>query len=561
MTTSQNKHNNRSWKILLLLVVLVGMLNTLSDHFFFRLDLTSDKRYSIHQSTKKLLAELKGELEVKIYLAGDLPMGFRQLQYATQELLTAFKAYSKYPIRTQIIDVNKVVIEERKGLFKKLAAKGIPPTNLYVQDHGQRTEKLIYPGALLTYQGQELGVMLLKGSSMVPPSQMINQSMENLEYELSQALARLVRKERAKIALIKGHGGPREQQLHGFRQAIQAHYELHEVSLEKGKDLAAYQALFVIKPQQAFSEAEKYVLDQYIMQGGKALFFLDRLRIDMDSLSRGQAFALPLDLNLDDQLFKYGIRIKQDLVQDLQAGVYPIIVGKLGNQPQLQFLPWPFFPILNHFANHLITKNLNPIYSQFVNSIDTVKADNITKTPLVLTSHYSNSVGMPVQVDLESLRKAPDTSLYNQGPMPVVYLLEGPFNSLYKNRLAPGDFDETQFIPTSRPTKILVAASGSLVLNALDPRQGNPLPWGYDPFLKQTFANEDLVLNAVSYMLSEEGIINTKQKILKLRYLDKVKVGQEKLTWQLINISLPILFLLLLGLVWNSLYRRIYTRF
>jgi gliding-associated putative ABC transporter substrate-binding component GldG len=488
-------------------------------------------------------------------------MGFRQLQYATQELLTAFKAYSKYPIRTQIIDVNKVVIEERKGLFKKLAAKGIPPTNLYVQDHGQRTEKLIYPGALLTYQGQELGVMLLKGSSMVPPSQMINQSMENLEYELSQALARLVRKERAKIALIKGHGGPREQQLHGFRQAIQAHYELHEVSLEKGKDLAAYQALFVIKPQQAFSEAEKYVLDQYIMQGGKALFFLDRLRIDMDSLSRGQAFALPLDLNLDDQLFKYGIRIKQDLVQDLQAGIYPIIVGKLGNQPQLQFLPWPFFPILNHFANHLITKNLNPIYSQFVNSIDTVKADNITKTPLVLTSHYSNSVGMPVQVDLESLRKAPDTSLYNQGPMPVVYLLEGPFNSLYKNRLAPGDFDETQFIPTSRPTKILVAASGSLVLNALDPRQGNPLPWGYDPFLKQTFANEDLVLNAVSYMLSEEGIINTKQKILKLRYLDKVKVGQEKLTWQLINISLPILFLLLLGLVWNSLYRRIYTRF
>jgi gliding-associated putative ABC transporter substrate-binding component GldG len=168
---------------------------------------------------------------------------------------------------------------------------------------------------------------------------------------------------------------------------------------------------------------------------------------------------------------------------------------------------------------------------------------------------------MPVQVDLESLRKAPDTSLYNQGPMPVVYLLEGPFNSLYQNRLAPAGFDETQFIPTSRPTKILVAASGSLVLNALDPRQGNPLPWGYDPFLKQTFANEDLVLNALSYMLSEEGIINTKQKILKLRYLDKVKVGQEKLTWQLINISLPILFLLLLGLVWNSLYRRIYTRF
>ncbi len=561
MSTRSNQYKKRPYQILLLLIIGLGLLNVLSYHFFVRIDLTADKRYSIHPATKRLLGELADELDVKIYLAGDLPVGFRQLQHATEELLTEFKAYAKYPIRFQILDINQVAIEERKGLAKKLAAKGIQPTNLYIQERGQRTEKLIYPGALITYQGQEVGVLLLKGNAMAAPHQMINQSMENLEYELIRAIARLVKKERAKIALLKGHGGPKEKQLHGFRQAMKEHYDLHEVSLAEQEALAGYQALFVIKPQLVFSEPEKYVLDQYIMQGGKVLFFLDRLRIDMDSLRSGQAFALPLDLNLDDQLFKYGIRIKQDLVQDLHAGVYPIIVGKLGNQPQLQFLPWPFFPILSNFSSHLITKNLNPIYTQFVNSLDTVKVDGIIKTPLVLTSQYSRSVGMPVYLDLESLRKAPETSLYNQGPISVMYLLEGQFNSLYKNRLPPIGFDPTQFKPISNPTKILVAGTSSIMLNAIDPTKDRPFPWGYDPFLRQTFANEDLVLNALSYMLADDGLINAKRKVVQLRYLDKIKIEQERLTWQMINISLPIWVLLLMGLVWKLIYRRMYTRF
>ena len=561
MSKQQHKNSSRPWQLLLLLALSLGLVNVLAQRFFVRIDLTKDQRYSIHQATKQLIGELESDLGVTIYLAGDLPIGFRQLQRATKELLAEFKAHTTYPIHCQIIDINKVPIQERKAIVKNLAAKGIQPTNLSIQKQGQRTEKLIYPGALLAYQGQEIGVMLLKGNQLTAPAQMISQSMENLEYELTQGLVKLVKKAPIKLGFVKGHGQPDEKRLHGFFRAMREQYAVHEIHLTKACNLSAYQALFIVKPQQAFSEAEKYLLDQYIMQGGKVLFFIDQLRIDMNNLRSGQSFALPINLNLDDQLFRYGIRINHDLIQDLHAGVYPIIVGKMGNQPQVRLLNWPFFPILTTFANHLITKNLNPIYAQFVSSLDTVKADAVTKTPLVCTSKYSRRLGVPVHVDLASLSQEPQPSLYNQGPLPVVYLLEGQFSSLYKNRLPPLGFEEAQFIPTSHPTKILVAASSSLLLNAIEPRQNQPLAWGYDPFLRQHFANDDFVLSTLAYMLREDGLINTKRKMLKLRYLDKVKLAENRLAWQLINISIPLLVLLLIGILWTNIYKQIYTRF
>lgn len=559
MKKSQRKHRSRSWLLLLLLTVGIGLINLLAHRFLVRIDLTEDQRHSIHPATKKLLGKLDGDIYVTVYLAGDLPMGFRQLQRATKELLEACKAYANRPIHYQIIDLNTEPIERRKKLLKKLSERGIQPTNLYMQEHGQRIEKLIYPGALVTYKEQEVGVMLLKGNSMTDATQMISQSIDGLEYELTKALAKLVNKVRTKVGLVKGHSEPNARQLSGLTQALSEHYELHEVILSRESPLSTYGALLITKPQQPFSEDEQYLLDQYIMQGGKVLFFLDRLRIDMDSLRSGEAFAFPRDLGLDDQLFRYGIRINQDLVQDLHAGVYPVVVGKLGNQPQLRLLSWPFFPILNNFSTHLITKNMDALYTQFVSSLDTVKVEGVVKTPLVFTSNYTRRLATPVYVALEALRKAPDLASYNQGAIPLVYLLEGQFSSLYKNRLLPAGFDPAQFTPVSQPTQLLVAASGSIVLNAIDPRQGRPLPWGYDPFLQQTFANEDFVLNSLAYMLDEAGLINTKRKTIKIRLLDRVKIEQARLKWQLVNITIPLLLLLLIGLIWNGIYRRMFT--
>jgi gliding-associated putative ABC transporter substrate-binding component GldG len=554
-----DKHTYKNkWLVVLISILFIGIINKSAYYFPLRIDLTEDKRYSLHTSTKALLNCLDAELQVSIYLSGALPNEFKQLQSSVIALLEDFKAYARCPVTYRVVDISKEPADKQKEILKKLVEKKIEPTNLYRQAHGQRTEKLIYPGAILSYQGNEVGIMLLKANKMTPTTKMINQSIENLEYEFTSSLSKLVNNKTVKIGFIKGHGEPNTTQLQGIAQALSELYEVHHVMLSQVFELYNYGALFITKPQQAFTESEKYVLDQYIMQGGKVLFFLDRLKINMDNLTGGYSLALPLDLNLDDQLFRYGVRINSDLIKDLQAGVYPIIVGKMGNQPQIKLLPWPFFPIINNFSGHLITKNINAIYTQFVSSIDAVKADGVTQTPLLYSSPYSIKANTPVYVDLELLRKTPDPNLYNQGPIPVACLLEGKFHSLYKNRIPPKGVDATHFLAVSQPTKILVVASGSIVLNAVSPKDRQALPWGYDPFLQQNFANQDFVLSALSYMLEESGVINAKHKTIKLRLLDNLKVAKERFYWQLLNVAMPILILTLVGIILYVIRRKKY---
>ncbi|MEL6607021.1 MAG: gliding motility-associated ABC transporter substrate-binding protein GldG [Bacteroidota bacterium] len=538
----------------------LAFLYFVGSQFYFRLDLTADQRYSLHTATKKLLSELDEVLHIDIYLTGELPTDLKQLKRATQELLEECKVHAGHPIRYRFVDLDKATKEEKKNHYKQLASQGIQPTNLYLQEKGQRIEKLIFPGALLTYKGRTGGMLLLKGNKMTSPAQMVNQSIEGLEYEFAQTINQLVRTKRKQIAVLRGHQEPDLKYLNGLLNALAAHYRVQTPKLSAKTDLSGYDALLITRPQRPFSESEKYVLDQYIMQGGKVLFFLDRLRTNMENLHRQVDFAFPLELGLEDQLFKYGVRINPDLVQDLRSGAYPVVVGNLGNQPQIQLLPWPFFPILNLFADHLVTKNMDALYPQFVSSIDKIQVPDVTHTPLVFTSQYARRTAAPVQVDLETLRKAPQPAHYNHGHLPLAYLLEGRFTSLYKNRFLPEGFDETHFLPDSRPTKLLVVASGSLVRNSIDARKKQLLPWGYDPFLRQQFANKDFVLNALAYMLDEGGLIQLKQKNRAIRLLDNVKINKERLGWQLINLITPLLLLGMLGILWNYLYRRAYQK-
>lgn len=538
----------------LVFIYLVG------SQFYFRFDLTADQRYSLHGATKKLLSALEGELHLDIYLTGELPKDLKQLKRATRELLTECKVYTPHPLRYQFIDLNQLPNPEKKKHFKQLTAHGIQPTNLYLEEHGKRVEKLIFPGALLTYKNNTRGILLLKGNKMTGPAQMVNQSIEGLEYELAQAINQLVHTKRKKVAVLRGHGEPDKKQLDGLLRALAADYAVQTPVLSAKTDLMDYDAVLITQPQSPFSEAEKYVLDQYIMQGGKVLFFLDRLRVDMNKLHQQADFAFPLELGLEDQLFKYGVRINADLVQDLRSGAYPVVVGNLGNQPQVQLLPWPFFPILHFFPDHLVTRNMDALYPKFISSIDKVQVPNVTHTPLVFTSQYARRTAAPVHVDLETLRKAPQPAHYNHGHLPLAYLLEGQFTSLYQNRFLPEGFSKTQFIPTSQPTKLLVVASGSLVCNSIDPHKKQLLPWGYDPFLKQQFANKDFVLNTLAYMLDEAGLIQLKNKHREMRLLDHIKIKKERSWWQFINLSIPLLLLAILGLLWNYLYRRAYRK-
>jgi gliding-associated putative ABC transporter substrate-binding component GldG len=496
---------------------------------------------------------------VEVYLAGDLPTGFKQLQYNLKALLEELKAISPQPITYQFINLAQEPADTRKKKASLLLSKGIEPTHLFQELRGERTQRIVYPGLIITYQERSKGVMLLKSATLLPPEAMIRQSIENLEYEISHTVAQLINPTPTQIGLVQGHGEPSALKMHGLLKALQSSYTVDSVYLTHPEALAGYAALLITKPQTPFSEIEKYHLDQYIMQGGKVLFFIDRLRVDMDSLAQGHSFAFPLELNLDDQLFRYGIRLNHDLIKDLQAGIYPIIAGKMGNQPQLKFLPWPFFPVLNNFSSHIAMQHMNALYGQFMSSIEALQVKEVVQTPLVYSSPHSIRAHTPVYVDVALLRQQPDVSLYNQGPIPVAYLLEGNFTSLYKNRLAPTSGNTVGFMERSIPTKIMVASSGNLLLNAISPKDRQPLPWGYDPFLQQQFANQDFVFNMLDYMLAEKGLINAKRKTVHLRPLDVKKVSQERLYWQLFSLLAPLALLMVGGIGWHIFRKQRYA--
>jgi len=550
---------------LLLLVnglMLVLLINGLASFYFFRIDLTEEKRYTIKPQTKELLAKLDDEVFVEVFLEGDLNPGFKRFQKSIRETLEEFRIYSNNKINYVFTNPNQAVGDKaRNEYMAELNSKGISPMNIIENKDGQRVEKFVFPGALVSYGGFESGVMLLKGNRAQGSQEALNQSIENVEFELGNAIYKLTNTNRKKIGLVKGHGELDSLQLASFNASLLEQYDVFKADLSKSKSIASYSALIIAKPRSEFSESEKFRLDQYIMKGGKVLFLLDRLDANMDSASSENYFAFPYNLNLDDQLFRYGVRINQDLVQDRVAGKYPIVVGNAGNQPQMMQLDWPFFPLINQYADHPITRNLDAVQTKFISSIDTVKAIGIKKTPLLFSSPYSRKLAAPVKVGVDDLRKQLKDENFQGGKIAIAYLLEGEFTSLFKNRFAPAEVDTNGFKEQSAPSKIIVVADGDIARNDINPRENKPQQLGYDPFARYTFANTDLLLNMVAYLTDENGLIKARNKEVKIRPLDKEKIRNNRAYWQVLNIVLPLVVLIVFGLVLTYLRKRRYSNF
>ncbi len=402
---------------------------------------------------------------------------------------------------------------------------------------------------------------LLNGDQAASRAETLNQSIENVEYELASAIRRVVARERQRIAFVKGHDELPPLNVAGLTQAVSQTYDLYELDLPSKDVIPPYAALIVAQPQEAFSKQDQYKLDQYIIRGGRVLFFIDPLRVNMDSIGQNGSFAFPLDLGLEDMLFRYGVRINPTLVQDIKSGVYPIVVGEVGGQPQIVPLPWPFFPTVNRYGKHPIVRNLNATYLRFVSSIDTVRTTGVTKTPLVFTSQYSRVLQTPIVVDLNELREEPNPAQYRSGPQAVAYLLEGSFTSVFKNRVLPDGVDKASFQERSAPTKLIVCSDGDLVRNEVNRQNNQPYPLGFNPITERTFANEDFVMNALAYLTDEDGLISARTKDIRVRPLDKVKVAQEATTWQLVNLVVPILLIVAFGVGKHYLRKRKYARF
>ncbi|WP_428653606.1 gliding motility-associated ABC transporter substrate-binding protein GldG [Runella sp.] len=536
-------------KVAIFLMAVIG-LNVLASFVFFRWDLTQEKRYSISDATKRLLKNLDGQVVVKVYLTGDFPAGFERLERAVQETLESFSDYAGGNIAYRFIEPNDPKLQE------ELTQKGLIPTNLFANEDGKRTERLVFPGVMLVYEGKEYPVQLLKGNKAASPEEQLNQSYEGVEFELASAIRRITLKEHKRIGILVGHTKVPPPRFSDLLASLQQNYDLYfdiqnPDSWEKG-DL-----LIIPKPDLPFTEDEKYRLDQFVMRGGKLLVFADGARVD--SVSLQGTFAQPSALNLDDLFFKYGCRINQNLVKDLSCAMLPLNVGNMGDKPQIKPMPWRFFPLINNFGKHPIVRNLDAVYTRFPSTIDTVEAPGITKTPLLLTSQYTKLLKAPVLVAYNEARQQPDPREYNAGVKSVATLLEGSFSSLYNNRLLPNDPRMSSFVGQGKPAKVLVVSDGDLLVNDIDYSRDAPFPLGYDRLSGRTFANKDFVLYAIDYLIDSEGLITARNKQVTLRPLDKIRLKEERTQWQLINLLLPLVLIGLLGGVWQWIRQRKYA--
>jgi len=532
--------------LLLGILVLVGLAQTIR----FRIDLTEEKRYSLHPSTLKLLEGIDRPLHVDILLTGEqLPGGMRRLQKSIEETVRTFNAYSAENITVSYFDPLEVTDSLKEEFIYTLADYGIRPTNLFVNQATGQQEQLIFPGILVSDDTYETGALILKGERGMSAEQTLNASIENLEFELAQAIQKLLYPEKTALAMIIGHGELAEDDGFGMVEALTGRYELFKVPLEQAKkveDLSSFAAIFILGPDTTYSERELFLLDQYVMGGGNLIVAAEGVSMDLGQLAGEGALALPQENSLDRLLFRYGIRVNKDLIQDLNFGVIPVMGGNFGNQEQLVPLPWPYHFQAGRMYPHPITKGLDQVNFRYASSLDTVKADGVKKTPLLFTSERSRIMPLPQLLSLTTFQEPPLESEFGLQYLPLAYLLEGEFTSLFKNRFVPEEFAGIQ-LKNSGNGKVIVFGDASLFQSQLNPANQEPLPLGEDPLAQTTYANKQFLENLVQYLTDPEGIIATRTKVLQIRPLDKVKVAEEKSMWQLINLGVPVLLLGLMG--------------
>lgn len=527
-------------------LVLVGLAQTIR----FRIDLTEEKRFSLHPSTLNLLEGIDRPLHVDILLTGeDLPGGMRRLQKSIEETVRTFNAYSAENITVSYFDPLEVTDSLKEDFIYTLSDYGIRPTNLFVNQATGQQEKLIFPGILVSDDTYETGALILKGERGMSAEQTLNASIENLEFELAQAIQKLLYPQKSALAMIIGHGELAEDDGFGMVEALNGRYELFKVPLEQAKkveDLSSFAAVFILGPDSTYSERELFLLDQYVMGGGNLIVAAEGTSLDLRQLAGAGALALPQENSLDRLLFRYGVRVNKDLIQDLDFGVLPVMGGNFGNQEQLVPLPWPYYFQAGRMYPHPITKGLDQVSFRYSSSLDTVKADGVRKTPLLFSSERSRIVPLPHLITLGAFQEPPLESEFELQYLPLAYLLEGEFTSLFKNRFVPEEFAGIQ-LKNSGNGKVIVLGDASLFQSQLNPSNQEPLPLGEDPLVQATYANKQFLENLVQYLTDPEGIIATRTKVLQIRPLDKVKVAEEKSMWQLINLGIPVLFLGLMG--------------
>jgi len=545
---------NKKIKNIVILSIGLILLNVINQSFYTRLDLTSDKRYTLSKTTKDIVSKVDKFLFVTVYLEGDFPSEFKRLQRETRQYL------EELALENSNIKINfEAPDKQREALIKR----GMMPSQLTVEEDGKLSEAIIFPWAEVSFGKRSKVVSLLPNAIVASQDEQLEKAIENLEYSFSNAINSITQKQQKRIAVLTGNGELQDIYQYSFLSEVSKKYRLAKFTLDSVatnpqqtlQDLTSFDLAIIAKPTQKFTSKEKFTIDQYIANGGKTLWMLDYVQADQDSLfANGKMLAYPRDLNLTDLLFSYGIRINTTLIKDLYAAQIPVATGKVGNQTQFKNLEWFYHPLVGGNPKHTITKNVSPVRLQFANQIDTLK-NNIKKTPLLVSSLLSQKIGTPSFIELQSIADEVVENDYKNGNQLFAVLLEGNFISAYKNRVKP--YESSLYKDTATNNKMVIISDGDVSKNQI--LKGEPFDLNRDKWTNQQFGNKDFLINSIDYLLDDSGLIQLRNKTLTIKTLDKQKAFKERTFWQLLNVVLPLLILLSFGFVFNYWRKKKYS--
>ena len=549
-----------------LFLITLLVLIVVSFFYFFRIDLTTDKRYSLSEQTRSLMSNTDSPLKVIVYLDGDLNPGFMRLKKSTAELLDELSVYSGKNINVTFENPSLADSpEQRDKKYAELRSRGLLPTAVYERDkEGKSIQKVIFPWIEMSYKGKNVQICLLKNILGNSGEENLNISIENLEFEITDGIRRLVNRDVSKIAFIEGHGELTESETYDISKSLSKYFQIDRGTIATNATiLDNYKVIIIAKPTKPFSESDKFVIDQYIMHGGRVLWLIDGVRVSKENLSTtGLSPAIELDLNLNDQLFRYGVRINPVLLQDVQCASVPVNIAPSNAAPQFELTPWYFAPLLLTSPEHPVTRNITEVRSEFCSGIDLV-GDNklVSKQLLLATSDNTHIIGTPTTIDVSQKINPADKAYFNLEYVPVAVALEGVFESDFANRMTPKGLTNTSpTLKQSLKTRQIVVADGDIIRNEISSNDSVSIPLGYDRYMNQQFGNRDFIQNAVLFLADNDGWMQLRSRTLKLRLLNKKITNEDKLSWQLINILVPLGFLLIVGIGYQIIRKRKYTR-
>lgn len=567
MLLLQRQKSIRNSTLLRALGVLL-LLSVISSITFTRFDFTKEKRFTISKVSQGIMDSLKSHVRVIVYLQGDgFPPNMKRLERATRDMLSDLQAYSHEKLEFDFVDpiaaIKKMPDNEQKAEFDSLRVRGIVGQQYSTKTDNGVTQMLIFPEALVQFNGMDIPVNLLQSRIGLPEEEVYNNSIQNLEYAFSSAIKKITSGGRPIVAFTEGDHELNDRQLNDAMKSLSEGFQIARINLKTipFSVLMRVKLLVIPKPDSAFTELEKFKIDQYVMRGGRVLWAIDQVNAELDTMQAhgNDQMSFPKHLELDDQLFTYGIRINYDLIADLNCAQIPIVTGNAGGQPQIQMIPWLYYPIFMPLSKNPIVKNLDGIKGEFASSIDTIAVKGIKKTILLSSSPYNKKLSAPHIISLQAIEQEPNPKEFQNPPKTVAVLLEGKFKSDFLDRPVPEGLKEhVEPLAESKPTKMVVISDGDILKNDIS-EDGAPQSLGYDHYMRQNFGNKNLLLNIADYMIDDSGLIALRAKEVQIRLLDRARLRNEKLYWQLLNNIVPLALLLTFAIFQHYIRKRKYA--